>query len=64
MRKTCQGKRRMWRGRRLGTYACGRKATTVVTTNVGFSRTHLVCDDPECYDHVRQGYPASARPLA
>jgi hypothetical protein len=62
-RPRCQGKRRMWRGPRLGTYACGRRATAVVTTRVGLSRTHYVCDDPECFAHTAGGYPASSRAL-
>lgn len=61
--KTCQGRRRKWRGATHGVYACGRKATTLVTTRVGHSRTHRVCDDAECFEHVAGGYPASSRPL-
>lgn len=60
----CRGKRRKQRGHVFGTFACGRKATAVVTTNVGFSRTTYVCDDPECWSHVTEGYPAVAKPLA
>lgn len=60
----CQGKRRMWRGHVLGTFKCGRKATTLVTTNVGLSRSHYVCDSDECFAHIAGGYPAQSRPLA
>ena len=60
----CKGRRRKMHGRTYGTFACGRKATAVVTTNVGFSRTTYVCDDPECWSHVTEGYPAVAKPLA
>jgi hypothetical protein len=63
MRKTCEGKRRMWRGHKLGTFKCGRKATAIITTNVGLSRTHYVCDDSECWAHITAGYPASSRAL-
>lgn len=61
--RRCQGRRRMWRGHTLGVYACGRKATTVVETRVGLSRTHYVCDDPDCFAHVAGGYPAQSRAL-
>lgn len=61
--RRCQGKRRMWRGHTLGVFACGRKATAVMETRVGLSRTHYVCDDAECFDFIRGGYPASSRAL-
>jgi len=59
----CQGKRRKWRGHVLGTFACGRKATHVMETRVGVTRTHYVCSDAECFDSIREGYPASSRAL-
>ena len=59
----CKGKRRKYRGNVFGTFACGRKATAVVTTNVGLSRTTYVCDDSECWQHVTSGYPAVAKLL-
>jgi hypothetical protein len=62
--KRCQGRRRKWRGHVLGMFACGRKATHVMETRVGLSRTHYVCDDPECFDYIRAGYPASSRALS
>ena len=62
--RRCEGKRRMWRGHVLGTYKCGRKATHVTTTKVGYSKTHYVCDDRECFNHIREGYPADCRPIA
>ena len=64
MNKRCQGRRRKWRGHVLGTFACGRKATHVVETRVGLSRTHYVCSDAACFNYVAGGYPASSRPLA
>lgn len=45
------------------TFKCGRKATGYVRTNVGFSRTHYVCDDPECFQSVTGGHPATFTPL-
>lgn len=61
--KRCEGKRRKWRGHVLGTFACGRKATAIVETRVGLTRTHYVCDDAECFAHITGGYPAASRPL-
>lgn len=61
--RRCQGKRRTWRRGVLGLHACGRKATAVMETRVGLSRTHYVCDDAECFDSIRGGYPASSRAL-
>ena len=60
----CQGKRRMWRKHTLGVFKCGRKATTVMETRVGLSRTHYVCDDAECFDSIAGGYPASSRAIS
>jgi hypothetical protein len=54
----------MWRGHTFGTFKCGRKATHVMETRVGLSRTHYVCESGECFDSIREGYPASSRPLA
>lgn len=54
----------MWRGRTLGNFKCGRKATTVMTTMVGFTRTHYVCDDGECSSSISNGYPARFRALS
>jgi len=62
--RRCEGRRRKWRGRVFGTFACGRKATHLVETRVGYSETHYVCGDGQCYDSVTHGYPASSRPLA
>lgn len=59
--QTCQGKRRMWRGNRLGTYKCGRKATHIVETRVGLSQTHFVCEDDDCFRSITSGYPANSR---
>lgn len=59
MRKTCEGKRRMWRGRVLGTFKCGRKATHTFTTRVGLTRTHFVCGgDDGCVRSITGGYTA------
>lgn len=55
----CEGKRRMWRGRTLGTFKCGRKATYVFQTYVGTSNTHYVCNEDECLRHITGGYPAN-----
>lgn len=63
-RPRCQGRRRKQRGATFGLFACGRKATTLVTTAVGLSRTHFVCDDDECFRHIAGGYPAQSRSLA
>lgn len=59
----CEGKRRMQRGKTFGLFKCGRKPTAIVTTNVGYSRTHLVCDDGECWSSITHGYPASSRAI-
>ena len=59
MKKKCQGKRRKCRGHTFGTFACGRNATHVFQTYVGLSRTHYVCDDAECMQHITQGYGAN-----
>lgn len=61
--KRCEGKRHMWRGNKLGTFKCGRKARWVLTTSVGLSRTHYSCGDAECDLSVTQGYPASGKQL-
>lgn len=58
MSKRCEGKRRMWRGHRLGTYACGRTARFVFQTYVGLTRTHYVCGDDECTRSITVGYTA------
>lgn len=59
----CQGRRRYWRGRTLGTWACTKKATRLVITRVGMSRTQYVCDEEACLRHVTDGYPAEVRSL-
>ena len=56
MRTTCEGKRRMWRGRTLGTFKCGRKAKYVVETRVGYTTTHFYCGDDECARSIHSGY--------
>jgi hypothetical protein len=61
--RRCQGKRRKQRGHVFGLFACGRKATHVMETRVGLSRTHYVCEAGECFDSIREGYPASSRPI-
>lgn len=63
MNKRCEGRRRKWRGHVYGTFACGRKATHVVETHVGFTEHHYICDDGDCFYSVTHGYPASSRKL-
>lgn len=58
-KKRCEGKRRKWRGRTLGTFACGRNATYTFQSYVGLCTTHYVCDDAECLRHITSGYPAN-----
>lgn len=58
--RRCEGRRRMWRRGRLDTFKCGAKATWLVTTQVGLSRTHYCCDEPDCFGSIAQGYPASS----
>ena len=55
----CQGRRRMWRGRTFGTFACGRKARYAFETYVGLSRTYHVCGDEECVRSITDGYGAN-----
>ena len=55
----CEGKRRMWRGRTLGTFKCGRKAKYVFETRVGLTRNHYTCGDDECVRSITAGYPAA-----
>ena len=57
--RRCEGKRRMWRGNRLGNYKCGRKAKFVFETYVGLSRSHYVCGDEECVRSITDGYGAN-----
>lgn len=59
----CEGKRRQFRGNAYGVFKCTRKATTVVTTNVGFSKTHYCCDSDECFGSITGGYPSPSRPI-
>lgn len=59
----CEGKRRQFRKGAYGVFKCMRKATGTVTTSVGFSRTHHVCDDEECFSSVAGGYPANYTPF-
>jgi hypothetical protein len=54
----CKGKRVKTSGKRWGLQPCGRKATLIMETRVGLSRTYQVCDDAECWDYIRAGYPA------
>ena len=55
----CEGTRRMWRGRVLGNFKCGRKATHVFQTYVGTCTTHYVCGgDDGCVGSITHGYPA------
>ena len=56
MANRCEGKRRMWRGNRLGDYKCGRKAKFVFQTYVGLSRSHYVCGDRDCVASITNGY--------
>lgn len=56
---TCQGKRRMQRGRTFGTFKCGRKARFTFQTYVGLSRSHFVCGEQECTSSITQGYGAN-----
>lgn len=50
----------MWRGARLGDYACGRVARYVFETRVGLTRTHRTCGDDDCVRSLTQGYPVFA----
>lgn len=58
-KKKCQGKRHKQRGHVFGTFACGRTAKWVFQTYVGLSRSHYVCDDPECMGSITHGYGAN-----
>lgn len=58
MGSRCKGKRVKNTKRGWGLQPCGRKATIIMETRVGLSRTHAVCDDTECWDYIRGGYPA------
>jgi hypothetical protein len=60
----CEGRRRKLRGQVYGTFACGRKATHVVETRVGYTEHYYVCEDGECFLSVTHGYPASSRKLS
>lgn len=57
--RRCEGKRRMWRGHRLGNFKCGRKARFVFQSYVGTSTTHYTCGDNECVGSITSGYPAN-----
>lgn len=61
-KQRCEGKRRQFRRGSYGVFKCMRKATGTVTTNVGFSKTHHVCDDDECFSSIACGYPAQHKP--
>lgn len=61
--RRCQARRRKWRGNVLGKFACGRKATAVMTYYVGTAGTGYVCDDPECHSYLSGGYPTVSRSL-
>jgi hypothetical protein len=56
---TCEGKRRMWRGRTLGNFKCGRKARFTFQTYTGLCRTHRTCGAPECVGSITSGYPVN-----
>lgn len=56
-KKRCEGKRRMWRGRTLGTFKCGRSAKIVFQTYTGLTVTHYSCGEDECMRHITSGYP-------
>lgn len=55
----CEGKRRMWRNRTLGTFKCGRVATHTFQSYVGLCTTHYVCNEDECLRSITNGYPAN-----
>jgi hypothetical protein len=57
-KQRCAGKRRMWRGNRLGNFKCGRVARYTFETRVGMTRRHATCGADECVGSVTQGYPA------
>lgn len=59
----CEGKRRQFRGNGYGVFKCMRKATAVVTTNVGFSERHFCCDSDECFGAITGGYPSQVTPI-
>jgi hypothetical protein len=57
--RKCEGKRRMWRGRTLGNFKCGRKARFTFQTYVGTTKTHYVCGlDDGCVSSITGGYRA------
>lgn len=58
-KRRCEGKRRMWRNHRLGTFKCGRVARVAFETYVGVTRSHYACDDAECMASITQGYGAN-----
>jgi len=56
--RRCEGKRRMWRGNKLGTFKCGRKARFTFTTRVGYTVTRFVCGGNDgCVGSITSGYP-------
>lgn len=59
----CEGRRRGFRRGTFGVFKCGKKATGVVTTNVGFSETHYCCGGDECYRSIAGGYPSPFTPF-
>lgn len=48
MNRRCEAKRRKWRGRVFGTFACGRKARYVFQSYVGTTTTHYACGQDDC----------------
>lgn len=60
----CEGKRRQFKRNAFGVFKCGRKATGVVETRVGFTERHYCCDGDECFSSIAAGYPATFTPLA
>lgn len=61
---TCQGQRRQFRRGVFGVFRCMRKATTIVETQVGYTKHHYACNDPDCFSSIACGYPASSKPIA
>jgi len=57
--KRCEGKRRMWRGNKLGNFKCGRVAKITFQTYVGTTKSHFACNDPECVGSLTNGYGAN-----
>lgn len=60
----CEGKRHQVRRGTMGVFKCNSRATRTVTTNVGFSETHYVCNSAECFQSIACGYPAQSTPFS